>query len=32
MCFVFLYENRKMKPAEVVLRTGLGEKGEQQRG
>jgi hypothetical protein len=29
MCFVTIYENRKMKPAEIVLRRGGGEEGEQ---
>jgi hypothetical protein len=26
--FVFTYENRTMKPAEVVLRRGRGDNGE----
>jgi hypothetical protein len=25
MCFVFILENRRMKPVEIVLRTGMGE-------
>jgi hypothetical protein len=26
--FVFKYENRKLKPIEIVLRRGRGEEGE----
>jgi hypothetical protein len=32
MCFVFVYENRTMKPIEIVLRRGEGDKGERWRG
>jgi hypothetical protein len=28
MYFVFMYENRTMKPVEIVLRGGKGNKGE----
>jgi hypothetical protein len=31
MYFVFIYENRRMKSAEIVLRRGSGEKGENYR-
>jgi hypothetical protein len=31
MCFVFIYENRKMKPVEIVLRR-WGKEEEQWRG
>jgi hypothetical protein len=30
--FVPIYENRRMKPIEIVLRSGDGEEGEQWRG
>jgi hypothetical protein len=33
--FIFLYENRRMKPVEIVLRSqggGRREQGEQRRG
>jgi hypothetical protein len=29
MYFVFIYENRRMKPVEIVLRKGKKEEGEQ---
>jgi hypothetical protein len=29
MYFVFIYENRRMKPIEIVLRRGEGKEGEQ---
>jgi hypothetical protein len=32
MYFVFIYENRRMKPVEIVLRRGRGEEGEQWKG
>jgi hypothetical protein len=32
MYFVFIYENRRMKPVEIVLRRGDREEGEQRRG
>jgi hypothetical protein len=33
MCFVSIYENRKMKPVEIVLRSGGGgEKRENDGG
>jgi hypothetical protein len=28
ICFVSIYENRRMKTVEIVLRSGRGEKGE----
>jgi hypothetical protein len=31
MYFVFIYENRRMKPVEPVLRRGEGEEGEGRR-
>jgi hypothetical protein len=31
MYFVFIYENRIMKPVEIVLRRGRGDEGEQWR-
>jgi hypothetical protein len=30
--FTFMYENRIMKPVEIVLRRGDGDKGESWRG
>jgi hypothetical protein len=32
MYFVCPYENRRMKPADTVLRRGEGEEGERWRG
>jgi hypothetical protein len=32
MYFVSIYENRRMKPVEIVLRRGEGEEGEQWMG
>jgi hypothetical protein len=32
MYSVFMYENRVMKPVEIVLRTWRGKEGEQWRG
>jgi hypothetical protein len=32
MYFVFMYENRIMKPVEIVLRSGGGEKRENDGG
>jgi hypothetical protein len=33
MYFVYIYENRRMKPVEIVIRRrGEGEEGEQWRG
>jgi hypothetical protein len=32
VCFVSIYENRRMKPAEIVLRRGVGEKGRMMEG
>jgi hypothetical protein len=32
MYVVFMYENRTMKPSEIVLRSGEGNKGERWRG
>jgi hypothetical protein len=29
MCFVSIYENRRMKPVEIVLRRGKRGKGEE---
>jgi hypothetical protein len=29
MYFIFMYENKRMKPVEIVLRRGKGEKGGQ---
>jgi hypothetical protein len=31
MCFVSIYENRKMKPVEIVLRRGAMDMGERGR-
>jgi hypothetical protein len=31
MCFASIYEKRRMKPVEIVLRKGGGEEGEQWR-
>jgi hypothetical protein len=31
MYFVSIYKNKRMKPIEIVLRRGKGEKGEQRR-
>jgi hypothetical protein len=28
MYFIIIYENRRMKPVEIVLRRGKGEEGE----
>jgi hypothetical protein len=32
MYFIFKYENRAMKPVEIVLRWGSGDKGERWNG
>jgi hypothetical protein len=32
MCFASIYENRRMKPVEIVLRRLVGGRGEQWRG
>jgi hypothetical protein len=32
MYLAFMYENRIIKPAEIVLRSGEGEEGERWRG
>jgi hypothetical protein len=32
MCFVSIYENRRRKAAEIVLRRGEGKEGERWRG
>jgi hypothetical protein len=32
MCFVSIYENRRMKPVEIFLRRGLGEGGRMMGG
>jgi hypothetical protein len=32
MYFIFIYENRRMKPVEIVLRMEEGKEGERWRG
>jgi hypothetical protein len=32
MCFVFIYENRRMKPVEIVLRRGEEGRGRMMEG
>jgi hypothetical protein len=32
MYFVFMYENRTMKPVEIILRRGRRDKGERWKG
>jgi hypothetical protein len=32
MCFIFIYENKRMKPVEIVLKEGEGKEGERWRG